>query len=230
MLLGITGDTHSDLNFIQIYKAKKQGVTDLIICGDFGYVWDGSRKEQKQLDYMSRIGVNILFIDGNHENHVLLNDYPVEDLYGGKVHKIRDNIFHLMRGEVYNIQGKKFFAFGGANSDDLVYYNVYGKRKERKEGKDWWREEKPTEQEKNKALENLKKYELKVDYILTHTGYDRALAYVGGDNRLDDVSNFLNTIENKVDFKHWFFGHMHQDKTIEDLNTTCVYKQIIVLD
>lgn len=131
---------------------------------------------------------------------------------------------------MYDIQGKKFFTFGGANSDDLVYYNVYGKCKERIEGKNWWKEEKPSEQDKSNALENLEKHEYKVDYIITHTGYDKALSYVGGDNRVDDVSNFLNLIEHITRYKHWFFGHMHKNKTVEGLNTTCVYKQIIMLD
>ena len=131
MRLGITGDTHGDLNFKRIFQARRLGYTHLIICGDFGYIWDGSRKEQKQLDYLNKIGVKILFVDGNHENIPLLNSYLITEMYGGKVHEIRENIVHLMRGEYYNIDGKTFWCMGGANSTDKEY---------RTEGKNWWKE------------------------------------------------------------------------------------------
>src|SRR5699024_12624046 len=37
----------------------------------------------------------------------------------GKVHKIRDSVIHLMRGEIFDIDNKKFFTFGGAKSHDI---------------------------------------------------------------------------------------------------------------
>lgn len=36
-----------------------------------------------------------------------------------RVHKVRDSILHLMRGEVFEIEGKTIFAFGGARSHDI---------------------------------------------------------------------------------------------------------------
>lgn len=221
MRIGITGDTHGDLKFNQIYEARRMGITDLIICGDFGYIWDGSLKEQKQINYMSKIGINIYFIDGNHENHEILNSLPVSTMFGGKVHKIRNNIVHLMRGEVYTINNKKFFAFGGANSTDKEW---------RVEGKSWWKEECPSEEEMQYARENLKKHDNKIDYILTHTCYPVALDYVGGDWRIDEVANFLNEIKHTVDFRHWVFGHMHINYNILKENTRCLYKEISELD
>lgn len=218
MIVGITGDTHGDLNFQRIYKARKEGITHLIVCGDFGYVWDGSEKEQKRLDYMSKIGVEILFIDGNHENHVLLNEYPISEMYGGKVHKIRENIIHLIRGEVYEINGNKYFAFGGANSTDIEW---------RKEGISWWKEEKPNDKDRYNAYANLMRYDCKVDYVLTHTCYPLALNYVGGDYRTDEVSDYLNFIRHQIEFKYWFFGHMHLNFNILDFNTRCLYYDIV---
>ena len=100
MKLGITGDVHGDLGFKSIFKARKLGLDTLIICGDFGYIWDGRKREQKRLDYLNKIGVKVLFCDGNHENFNVLNAYPISEMYGGRVHKIRDNIIHLMRGEI----------------------------------------------------------------------------------------------------------------------------------
>lgn len=221
MLVGITGDTHGDLNFSQVYKARREKITHLIVCGDFGYIWDGSMKEQKQLDYLNKIGVKILFIDGNHENHVLLNNYPMTEMYGGRVHKIRENIIYLIRGEVYVLNGDKYFVFGGANSTDIEY---------RIEGKSWWKEEKPSEEDRHNAYKNLEKNNFNVGYVITHTCYPLALNYVGGDIRIDDVSDYLNFIRHKTNFKHWFFGHMHRDYTISYFNTSCIYKEIVIID
>ena len=58
-------------------------------------------------------------MDGKHENFTRLYNYPVEEWYGGKVHKIRDSVLHLMRGEIFNIDNKNFFTFGGAKSHDI---------------------------------------------------------------------------------------------------------------
>lgn len=218
MNIGITGDTHGDTSFSQIVKAKKLHMTHLIICGDFGYIWDNSIKEERRLNYLSKMGIEILFIDGNHENHILLKEYPITTMYEGKVHKIRNNIIHLIRGEVYKINQETYFVFGGANSTDIEY---------RKEGKTWWKEEKPSEEDKTNAYINLKKHNYKVDYVLTHTCYPLALTHVDGDTRIDDVSNYLASIREKIKYKYWFFGHMHKDYDISDLNTRCIYNDVI---
>lgn len=229
MKIGITGDTHGDCNFRQVYKARKLGITHLIVLGDFGYIWNGDFYEQKVLDYLNKIGVKVLFIDGNHENFDLLNKYPVVDMYGGKAHKIRENIIHLMRGEVYEIGGKKYFAMGGANSIDKSYYTLYGKLKHRVEGKDWWREEKISYLDKENAYKNLTKHNFEVDYILTHTCYPSALVSVGGISMADDVSDYLNYLRVNVNYKYWYFGHMHKNCKIEGFNTMCLYKEVIEL-
>lgn len=232
IVVGITGDTHGDLNFSQVYKARKLGVTHLIVCGDFGYIWNGNLKEQKRLNYLNKIGVKVLFIDGNHDNHVLLNNYPVSEMYGGKVHEIRDNIIHLIRGEIYEINNKKYFAFGGANSTDLQYYDLYGRLKHRVEGKNWWREEKPSVEEGIKALENLSENNWEVDYIITHTCYSSAILRTKKENiekRVDDVSSYLDSVKHLTKFKYWFFGHMHANKDMPDINTRCIYKDIVII-
>ena len=44
-----------------------------------------------------------LYVDGNHENFDRLYGYPIENWQGGKVHKIRPSVLHLMRGQVFEI-------------------------------------------------------------------------------------------------------------------------------
>lgn len=77
------------------------------------------KKEQKILKQLGKRKYNICFIDGTHENFSLLNGYGVSEWNGGKVHKIYDNLYHLMRGQIYNIDGKSVFTMGGGESPDI---------------------------------------------------------------------------------------------------------------
>ena len=88
----------------------------LIICGNFRGVWTF---EKEALDWLNNKSFTTLFIDENHENYTRLYNYPVEEWNDGKVHKIRDSILHLMRGEMFDIDNKKIFTFGRAKSHDI---------------------------------------------------------------------------------------------------------------
>ena len=52
----------------------------------------------------------------------LLPCFPVEDWHGGKVQRIRPSVIHLMRGQIYDIQGKTLtisWAGGGTVENGL---------------------------------------------------------------------------------------------------------------
>ena len=68
------------------------------------------------LKKLSSLPFTIAFVDGCHENFDLLEQYPIEEWNGGKIHRISENIVHMMRGQVFYIQGKKIFTFGGGIS------------------------------------------------------------------------------------------------------------------
>ena len=125
-MIYITGDTHADFSRFEIDKFPIQTEMTkddyVIICGDFGGIWNyitESIHEKQLLDLLDSKNFTTLFVDGNHENYTRLYNYPVEEWHGGKVHKIRDSVFHLIRGEIFNIDNKKIFAFGGARSHDI---------------------------------------------------------------------------------------------------------------
>ena len=50
------------------------------------------------------------------ENFDRLDEMPVEMWCGGRVHRINDSVLHLMRGEAFDIAGRKVFCMGGARS------------------------------------------------------------------------------------------------------------------
>ena len=123
MAIFITGDTHGD--FSRLLPAAFHEQRDLtkedylIICGDFGGVWDGGDAEQQWLDWLETRSFTTLFVSGNHENYDLLRNYPISQWHGGLVQAIRPSVLHLMRGQLYNICGKRIFTMGGASSHDI---------------------------------------------------------------------------------------------------------------
>lgn len=225
-MIYITGDTHGP---IDIHKLNKRYFDDsnltkddyLIICGDFGLVWDNSPEEKYWLDWLNEKNYTTLFIDGNHENHSLLNSYPIEIWNGGKVHRIRDSILHLMRGQIFTLDSHTFFTMGGADSVDKDW---------RTPGKSWWPEEMPSNDEYEEAIQNLKLHNHQVDYIITHTAptsiVNQLIPGIKPPNQLTDV---LEAIKIGTKYKHWYFGHFHDDRDIDEKHTL-LYHNIIPLE
>ena len=51
----LTGDTHGDIDRFKHGKLRWLGKRDtVVVLGDFGFVWDGSREEQKKLDWLRK--------------------------------------------------------------------------------------------------------------------------------------------------------------------------------
>ena len=109
-MIYITGDCHGNFErfntdiFPEQLEMNKEDY--VIICGDFGGIWDksgDSKKEAMILNQLECKSYTTLFVDGNHENFDRLSDYPIDTWNGGKVHKIRPSVIHLMRGQIFEI-------------------------------------------------------------------------------------------------------------------------------
>lgn len=245
MSIYITGDIHGDPRRLsakhfppQSYMTKDDYV---IILGDFGLVWseEESDSEKYWLQWLENKPFTTLFVDGNHDNFDRLNhDYLVKDWMGGKVHEIRPSVLHLVRGEIFELKGKKFFAFGGASSHDIqdgilepddkrIYeWNKLGKMF-RVNHLSWWKEELPSDEEMNNALNNLDKHDWKVDFVLTHSPAASTLALMGnGWYKQDILTKFFEELRMKLDYDKWLFGHMHEDRFIND-KEICFYEKIV---
>lgn len=208
----ITGDTHADYDWKKLmtksFPVQKELTKDdyVIIAGDFGGVFLLDRTDKYiQKNYNER-NFTTLFVDGNHENHDALDAYPVEEWHGGKIHKIADSVFHLMRGQVFEIGGKTFFTMGGAESTDKQY---------RKEGRSWWAREMPAIDEYEEAVINLEKHSGKVDYVITHCAPEATLCALNMPDMhfrsVNELTSFFDTIAQTILFKDWYFGHYHDD-------------------
>lgn len=229
-MIYITGDTHGVNDIDKLYNTKLRNLTKddyVIILGDFGFIWNNTpdSHEKKWLSWLDKNPWTTLFIDGNHDNIPRLNSYDTEDWNGGKIHRISDSVFHLTRGQIFTLQGKKIFTMGGAQSIDKIY---------RIRNVSWWEEEVPNYKEQGEALDNLKKHNFQVDYVLSHTCplstcYTLVEKHVISNILVDPTNNFLEEVMKQTKFKHWFFGHYHADLELNN-KFTVMYNKLKLLE
>ncbi len=223
-MIFVTGDTHGDISWFKNPRLKKLGEKDtLIVCGDFGFLWDKSEKQKKNLETLKSKKYTICFVDGAHENFDILNSYTPYRWKGGNAHKIADNIFHLMRGEVFTLEEKNFFVMGGGESDD---------RDMREPGISWWEEEMPSAEEIKNAEDNLKFNDFKVNYILTYEAPAMAKDFLNlhtnQASAMSPLNTYLQELMKNVEYYHWYFGSLHTDKEITS-RMTAVFNKIYEL-
>lgn len=246
MSVFITGDIHREIyprfSFANFPCQRDLTKNDyVIVVGDFGIPWCNDKTDAYCIKELDKRPFTTLFIDGNHENFNLLNGYHVETWNGGNVHRISDSVIHLMRGQVFKIQGHKFWTFGGASSHDisdgLFDYDdpqLHDKIKRlRKQGKNlyrirninWWEDEMPNQHEYDEGWENLKMHDFKVDFVLTHCPPTSILRQIGFHDS-DAVSDYLQKVKQMTDYKQWYFGHMHMDMPLYWDRTIGIYQKI----
>ncbi len=220
-MIYVTGDTHGDYSRFKDPAIKKLRRGDtLIICGDFGFFWNGSRKERSVIKKLTKKGYTIAFLDGCHENFDILEEYPVTEWNGGKARVIAGNLIHLMRGQVYTIENKKIFTFGGGHSQDFDF---------RRSSENWWKREKPSHDEIIEAIENLRINDNSVDYVITHEPPVSLKDCLNVDvlQRLEVHALFEDIIKTCT-YQKWFFGKCHIDKHIP-IKFFAVFNNVIPL-
>ena len=218
----VTGDMHGDISRFDepaLRQLKKGDV--LVVCGDFGFIWDNSRQEQKNLKKIAKKKFTVCFIDGTHENFEKLNSLPETVWQGGKVHKVEDNIYHLMRGQVFKIDNITYFTMGGGESPDIDI---------RFEENAWSKDEFPTRDEMIEGANKLEALNCKIDYIFTHEPPVKVKSFLCLKDEESAAVNGLNTyleeLSNACTYRRWFFGSMHLDKFISS-SMVAVYQSVI---
>lgn len=232
MSIFITGDTHGSLESLSHrIQTNKIGEGDtLIVCGDFGFVWNGEwKKNLRKIEKMTK--AKILVVLGNHENYDIINSFSFVYQFGGKCRSASKNVYFAERGHIYNIEGKNFFCFGGALSID---------RWNRTPKISWWEDELPTSYELLYGQEVMYDNLNEIDYVITHDGPNIARKQIYGnflaeewDYRLPQTfDSWLRILYfNSSTFKRWYFGHMHpaETKEIDGVKCTCLYYDVVKL-
>ena len=244
-MIYVTGDCHGDYRRFSTDNFPEQkemtGEDYVIVCGDFGY-WDASQEQKWWRKWLSEKPFTLLWVDGNHENYDMLSQLPVESWKGGKIQRVEKNVFHLMRGQIYEIDGRTIFSFGGARSHDIQdgilepdapdYREKY-KRLQQKRALfrvnhiSWWKEEMPDKEQMEEGRKNLSAAGWKVDYMITHCASTSVQALVGrGFYKPDMLTDYLEEIRQKCRYKRWFFGHYHDNQNVTEKDLL-LYEQIL---
>jgi len=204
-------------------RKLKKGDT-LLVCGDFGFLWEGSKTEKAALKKLGKMKFNIGFVDGVHENFELLAQYPEEEWNGGRARHISGRLWQLTRGEIYTIEGKTFFAMGGGVCPDDDYRHADDNR---------MRLEVPSREELDRAAANIERRDGKIDYIVTHEPPMRIKAFlqlkqttVAANMEYTGLNTFFEEMGNCCTFKRWFFGSMHVDKFISSSHAA-VFRKVV---
>lgn len=225
-MIYITGDTHGDRSRFDDRRLKHLTASDIIIvCGDFGFLWNGSEKERKILKSLAKKKFTIAFVDGSHENFGRLKACSEIQWNGGTAHQLAPNIIHLMRGQYYTIDGTTVFTMGGGESEE-----------DELSGEDVWTGGSlPDRAELVMGAANIDLHDAQVDLIITHEPSSKIKSILSDQDSLGSMSHinalnaFLEQLAKTVDYKKWYFGSFHIDKRITS-KITVVYQDIIPAD
>ena len=143
---------------------------------------------------------------------------------------------------MFDIAGKRIFAMGGASSHDIdagilepddPEFRQKRKRLDRQRALyrvnhvSWWREELPDDKEYETARANLEACNWQVDYIVSHCAPSSVSDVIsGGFYKHDRLTDFSEELKERCDFKHWFFGHYHDNQRLME-KFILLYEQIV---
>ena len=241
------GDVHAESPLMRDFLNSEEKYC--LQLGDFGFIFKyNDWKWNRFLNHFAKNYPNkmIFTVLGNHENYDRLNGYPVKNWNNGLVHEIRPSVFHLMRGQVFDIAGKKIFSFGGAACHDVdggILDTEDPDFADKKKAADrswlpyrikhisWWKEELPDDREYDEASKNLEAVDFKIDYIISHCCSSKTQNMLSSDGEYvtNALTDFFDLVREKCEFKKWYFGHYHDNKQVNQQNVL-LYEDIVPLE
>lgn len=118
-------------------------------------------------------------------------------------------------GEIYDFFGHSCIVIGGAYSVDK-YYRLA-------RGYNWFEDEQPSDEIKEKVERVLSERDWKIDVVLSHTcplRYEPAevfLSMIDQSSVDKSTEQWLDTIESRLHYERWYCGHYHTDKEIDKI-------------
>ena len=124
------------------------------------------------------------------------------------------NLLFAKDGEIYTLNGLNYLAIGGAYSVDKFYRVA--------RGYGWWVDEQPSDEIKRYVEKQLRTH--KVDIVLSHTCPGK---YIPTEMFLPTIDQsavdhsteeWLDKIEDSLDYRAWYCGHWHTDKRVDRMH------------
>lgn len=210
-----TGDIHGDpYEVIQFCDSKKLTEQDtLVLLGDVGANYYRNRRDTEMKKVLTAVKPTMLCIHGNHEiRPASLPSYRTKQWNGGTVwvEEAFPRLLFAMDGEIFDLEGLRHLVIGGAYSVDKFYRLA--------RGYGWWPDEQPSQKIKDKVVQTLDTCGWQVDTVLSHTcpyPYEPREAFLPmiDQSTVDDsTEKWLEEIERKLKYGHWFCGHWHIDR------------------
>lgn len=224
----LTGDIHGQVTPILDFAADHPG-DSIIILGDAGLNYYGGSSDRTRKAKLARLPINIYCVRGNHEMRP--EDVPgMDTIYDGRTQNYcyweeqYPNIFYLMDGEVYTINGKACLVIGGAYSVDKWY------RLER--GYEWFTNEQLSCDEMSDIYNKYKGRHF--DCVLSHTcpwSWQPTDLFLRGldQSTVDNTTEvWLDELRKAITFDAWCWGHYHANRdTISNARQLMLYDAIV---
>lgn len=235
----VCGDIHGQTAPVEnIWRRLNKEVDEsdvLILLGDCGLNYFFNYRDDNTKKKLKKFGFTYFCIRGNHEERpencaaAAPENWHKEEFFGNEVwvqNKYPYIKYALDQVAEYNIDGKSTLVVPGAYSVDKEY--------RLRQGWSWFPQEQLSWEEQEDGLKNLKSH---YDYILSHTcpqGFlpyiqDLFLSVVDQSSVDKTTENYLQTIAERVNWDHWYFGHYHDNRDIGAFNTTMLMHQELPL-
>lgn len=223
----VIGDIHGDYSIIDARFGDVMGNKDksnvLFVAGDAGFInsYENEDSKQKRIECLNSLPFTIIVVLGNHENYDYIEALPEVSIFNGLCYKEDGvDVYYAKNGQIFDIDGTKFFTFNGGLSIDkeqrLQYEKKYGI-------KFWWPQEVKTEDFNAAYSLFLSKH---VDYIITHDVpkgiFNKLTAFIPA--RFKDqtcpLHEFFQRLYSIKKHKHWYAGHYHPSFKVTIDNVT----------
>ena len=214
-----TGHIHGAVyNIICFVKRMKMTRSDIIvILGDVGANYYGGKRDNEMKTQLNILKPTIFCIHGNHEKRPnTIPSYKMKEWNGGQVwfEEEYPELLFAKDGEIYTIDNIRYLVIGGAYSVDKYYRlaHNYG----------WWEDEQPSDEIKAYVEKQIS--DNRFDVILSHTCpmkyelKEMFLTMVDQSTVDKSTEEWLDSIEDRVDYAAWFCGHWHTDKRVDKMH------------
>ena len=217
-MIYLTGDTHRGFDRVFDFCADNNTTVDdvLIILGDAGINFFLDKRDRELKKWLSTLRVTLLCVHGNHEERpFMINTYTEKEWRGGVVYYEEEfpNLLFAKDGEIFDLDGRKAVAVGGAYSIDKFY--------RLRAGIPWFPTEQPTDEIMGDVERALDRADWRVDAVLSHTAplkYEPTEVFLPGiDQAMVDktTEDWLDTIEDRLNYERWYCGHYHCSKNVD---------------